>query len=172
MTTVHSIAASDIVANTRSVLTTNFQNLNDGKIETSVIQRVYKSQSQSVLNSVLTADDHLFFTMGANESWNMRLLMAYDSNTVPDIKYTFLAPAGTIGYFVADDAPQAANSPSVITVIVVPNANDQLGGINGIFINNSVAGNVSFYWAQNTDSSQSSVLTMYAGSNIIATRIN
>lgn len=131
---------------------------------------IYKSSTQTVVNSVLTADSELLFPVGVNESWGMRALIAWKSGVTPDIKYTFLAPAGMTGYFVDDDANQDSFSPSTITVLA-GSTNDKLVGINGIFVNGSVAGNIRLHWAQNVDT-PSSVATVYKGSHIMAFRLN
>ena len=192
MSTVHSIAASDIVANSRSVLTTNFANLNTDKIEATTVAQmlastistvgvtpsvlgetrkyVYKSGNQTTSSSVLVNDDALFFNVGANEAWRMTTRLLWSSNNVPDIKYTFTAPTGTAGYFSDDDASQIAITPSSTTNLSAGGTATNIVGINGVFTT-SVAGSIQLQWAQNTNAA-SSVLTVYAGSNIIAERIN
>ena len=164
MAILTSILATDIVSSTRSVINTNFQNINE---QTRVI---YKSSNQSIATSVLTADMELNFPIAANEAWQVRLYMPFSAPTVPDMKYTFLVPTGATGYFADDDSAQTANVPSAIGQLT-GSSGDRVVGINGVFINNSVAGNIAFYWAQNTDT-VSSVSTVYKGANIIATKLN
>src|SRR3990167_695403 len=243
MSTVHSIAASDLVSNTRSVLTTNFANLNADKVETSTLtgsysttstitgtypttstllsnyqttstiggtyatsstlvgsqylsgatvgqvlastlstvgitpsvlaetrKYVYKSGNQSVFSSLLVNDDALFFNVGANEVWQTTTRIVFLSDTLPDFKYTFTAPAGTAGYFI-DDFSQNVRVPTSIQGLTVGSSTrQQMQDIKGVFIT-SVAGSIQLQWAQDTHT-PSSVTTMITGSNIIAERIN
>lgn len=164
MATVTSILSTDIVSDSRSTINTNFDNLNKQT------QIVYKSTTQTTTTSVLTADTELSFLIGANEAWKMEMNLIGHADATSDLKYTFLVPAGANGYFTNDDAlGQVPKMPSVMST--VSTTGSVFGGINGIFINGSVAGTVGFYWAQNT-STPSSVISINQGSNIIAFKLN
>lgn len=157
-----SILGTDLISASRTVINNNFA------------QRytAYKSTSSSVVSATLQNDSELVMPIGANESWALTLRLVMDSATAPDFKCTFAAPVGTIGYFVEDDAPQTPASVGGIRTIQGQGVGTTVfAGINGVFINNSVAGSLQFQWAQNTNT-PSSVTTVFKGSNIIATKLN
>ncbi len=170
MSTITTLGTSDTGSTSRGIINTNFSNLNTDKLESSVIQRVYKSADETVNNSTTYQnDDALLFAVGANEVWAFTLAIFFTSGTVPDIKFFIAAPASTTGQW----AP--SNSSTAITnfeggYIASGNGvvNDRFF-ISGVAITAGTAGNVQLQWAQNTATvSDTKVLK---GSYIIATRL-
>ena len=166
MAQLTSILGTDTISSSRGVINNNFQSLNAQS------QVIYKSSVQTTVSSVLVNDSELLVPIQANETLGVVLKLVGESGITPDFKYTFNAPIGTVGYFADDDAFSSATSVGGIRTISGPGPNTPfIGGINGVFINNSVAGTIQFQWAQNVNT-VSSVTSVFKGSNIIVTKLN
>lgn len=195
MSTVHSIAASDLVSATRSVLTANFANLNTDKLEAANaaqvlaadintvaitpstlganMKRIYKSSNQTTTSSVLGVDTHLQFPVAANEAWAFQVAPRINGPSVPDFKFTFTAPAGASGGYVQTsfDGNDWIAFGATDTLSTNGVANGEITHIVGIVYGSSVAGSVALVWSQNIHT-PSSVTTVLTGSFMIADRMN
>lgn len=181
MSNITTINSTDVVADSRADINTNFSNLNTDKLESSAIIRVYKASDETVNNSTtLQNDDDLTFSIGANEVWaiNGALILLTDTNA--DFKFTFDCPSGCDGYFGNDDypsdvdtsgniSPQRIGYNGFIAGTIFP-AEVHFGGIYGVLINGANAGTVTLQWAQNT--ARQIDTTLKAGSYLIATKLN
>lgn len=192
MSNLTSILSSDLISTAPSVLTGNFQNLNQDKTESAnyaqtlagasstlaispaglnaLYRFAYKSSTQGITTSVLANDDHLSIPVGVNEVWGYNMNLFYKSATAPDIKITMVGPAGTTGGW-GDAATFSTDVMTYGSVMGIATANvDEVTLFTGTAIVGSVAGNVRLQWAQNVDT-VSSITTVLTGSNIIAHRL-
>lgn len=139
------------------------------------IQVVLKAANEIVNNSsVLQNDDELIFSVAANETWEFNLLILYNATTTPDLKYTFSIPAGATCYWhaVVQSGGVVQNAFEYVMSGKLADGQGDINGftIKGVIVNGATAGSVQFRWAQYT--ANASDTTVYAGSHIIAHRLN
>jgi len=132
-----------------------------------VFAKIVKILDETITSDdVLHDDDELFFTVNANKTYFIMLLVLHNSAATPDIKYAMSIPAGAsiltqnssqfafrteAGWDLARDATSA--------IFVGTGNND--GGTGWVYrlIVGATAGEVNFQWAQNTsDAATTSVL--------------
>lgn len=170
MTTITSLGANDSGSTSRGVINTNFTNLNTDKLESSVIQRIYKSADETVNGSdVLQDDNELVLALGVNEVWAYKGIFHFNSGGTPDIKFYFNKPSGTtfkmyeflnlFGYIDESSSSTQGYGGSSTSFFYV----------EGIIQSSSTAGNFTVQWAQNT--SNASDTKLLAGSYIIAHKL-
>jgi hypothetical protein len=78
---------------------TSWKSLTAGSGITNPIINKTKTISEVQNNTVnptaaLQPDDQLFFSVGANETWNYRFYLQITGNATPDIKFSVTAPVG------------------------------------------------------------------------------
>lgn len=143
----------------------------------------YKSADESVNNSTtLQNDDHLAFSIAANEVWAFRAFLYFTiASGNPGIKWTFTVPASCTGFYTAIDGPQNIDSAAAIAAELtnIAIATTRAWGItgvtsdlvifDGVIINGANAGTIQFQWAQN--SAVASNLTLKAGSYLDLKRL-
>lgn len=176
MTALTSILSSDIVADSRSTINANFQNLaNDITTNSSLFQTSYKTDTQTISSNFGIAGSVMAVTgvginVGANQSWNLRTTLYANVLANADAKFTFTAPAGATGGW--------TNTPGTATSAMFP-----LGSIVGVnfgtssvllsfvtnVVNGSTPGSVFLGMAPNNTNADT---WAEPGSNIVATRIN
>lgn len=110
----------------------------------------------SAVNATATLqnDDHLFFAIGANETWNYRFVLIANANVTPDIKFAVTAPAGAtckVNVIDAEGAVAVGNlGCGVSSGLITGNTTEDLYEVVGSITNGATAGNVTLQWAQNT----------------------
>lgn len=126
-----------------------------------------KSVDETVNNSAaLQNDDHLFFSVAANEVWFVQAWLVIDSGATPDIKFGWTLPAAATmrwGFIGGDQAtgtvPGWHWSAGVGTVLATTGTLTQAGSgagsaigtaFAGIAAIGGTAGTVQLQWAQNT----------------------
>ncbi len=116
-------------------------------------------------------DDHLFFPIGANETWAFRYTVLANVPTAPDIKFAVTAPSGAscvVSYIDSEAAATNGNyGCGVSTGLVTGNGANDVYEIVGTVTNGGTAGVVQLQWAQNT--SNAAAVTVLAGSSVFAT---
>jgi hypothetical protein len=122
--------------------------------------------------AALQPDDQLFFSIGANETWNYRFYLQISGNATPDIKFSVTAPAGATcvnSLNEAENALAVGNLGCGVSTGAVPmtTATDVFE-VAGTITNGATAGNVTLNWAQNTASAAN--VTVLAGSFLEAQR--
>jgi len=132
-------------------------------------QVIYKSADETVNNSaVLQDDNHLSFSIGANEVWAFKWFLMYTSGATPDLKLKFSLPSGaTMNYMTQFDF----SSYTEASTLVLPGGagNPLVETTHGIIFNASSAGTVQLQWAQNTATAVDS--KVLKGSYIIAHKL-
>ena len=166
MATLTSILATNIVSSTRSVINTNFQNLN------AQTQIIYKSADQTSASSVLASDSHLVFPVGVNEVWGLeKVFLLYNAAAAPDIKVGWTVPAGTTMAWEVEGNYGSNVSLASDTESMNGTGADAQFSLHGTIFVGSVAGNMTLRWAQNVNTA-SSIITLKQGSFIIAHKLN
>ncbi len=133
------------------------------------------TETQNNVNNpgaALQADDELFFSIGANETWNYRFQLQMGVNATPDVKFSVTAPVGaTCANSVTDEenAISVANLGCGTTsgIIAVATGTDVFV-VSGSVTNGANAGTVTLNWAQNTANAANT--TVIAGSFVEASR--
>lgn len=116
---------------------------------------VTKAADETVNNSaVLQNDDHLFFPVGANETWVFNVEFAAQSNTTPDIKFAVTAPATSTCLYnfylpTGTQNSRVTTCGTQTTVLNGNNTNQSYIGY-GTITTAGTAGNIQLQWAQNT----------------------
>lgn len=172
MATVTSILSNDLVSNSRNTINTNFDNLNKQ------IYITYKSSVQGNNTTTLVADDHLKFSIGANEIWQFNFGIQLNGSAVADSKFQVVAPSVIGGGYNILGAGQTQLDGEAINGFATTSAQISLldgsinfWNINGFILNGSQNGSVAVAWAQQT-STPSSVLSALPGSYLIAHKLN
>jgi hypothetical protein len=132
---------------------------------------IVKTANEIVTSSTaLQNDDHLFFPVGANETWAFRFTVLANVNATPDIKFAVTAPSGAtcvVSYVDVEAAISNGNfGCGVSTGLVTGNTTNDVYEIVGTVTNGATAGNVQLQWAQNTSSGTG--ITVLAGSSLFA----
>ncbi|MDQ2973547.1 MAG: hypothetical protein M3Q79_03640 [bacterium] len=128
----------------------------------------------SVVNPTATLqnDDQLFFSVGANETWNFRFTLHANANATPDIKFAVTAPSGAIckvGTVDPEGATSVANlGCGVSTGLINGNSTEDIYEVTGSITNGSTSGVVTLQWAQNTANAANVIVRQ--GSFVEATR--
>lgn len=133
---------------------------------------VVKTANESMVSSTaFQNDDHLFFPVGANETWAFRFTVLANVAAAPDIKFAVTAPGGAtcvVNYIDAEAAVTNGNyGCGVSTGLVTGNGANDIYEIVGVVQNGATAGNVTLQWAQNASSATS--ISVLAGSSLFAT---
>jgi hypothetical protein len=124
----------------------------------------YKSADETVNNSAtLQNDDHLFFSIGANETWTFRFVLFANSGTTPDLKAAVSAPSGASCIYAAIDAEAAVTTPQVTTcgtatALLSGNGAYDVYEVVGTVVNGATAGTVTLQWAQNTATAANTIV--------------
>jgi len=140
---------------------------------------VRKTADETVNNSnALQNDDELTLTVGANEVWDIFLLLEITTGAAPDFAYAFTVPTGgVITGFVAGTIGALASALVAIAPLDLTTPHYIDGTINnnwaclwGRYIGGANAGNLQLQWAQKT--ADASDTTLHANSYIIAHKLN
>ncbi len=132
---------------------------------------VIKTADETMTNdSTFQDDNHLFFTVLANQSWAFELFILYFAHATPDMKLQITGPSGATASWkdvgTLDDEVSITLSDSFL---LSGNSALRIVCYRGIFQTSSTAGTFQIQWAQNT--SNANATTMKAGSYIIAHEI-
>jgi hypothetical protein len=136
---------------------------------------VRKTADESVTSSTtLQNDDHLVFTGGVNEVWQVGLTILYEGSATGDIKIAFTYPTGS-GFKLALGASGVTNGPTAQNDAAVsdgasPSNSLVYFGIGaglarvvnmlGVWAVGATGGNLQLQWAQNaSDATATKVLT-------------
>jgi hypothetical protein len=133
---------------------------------------VVKTANETVTNNITPQnDDHLFFPVGANETWAFRFTLYANVNATPDIRFAVTAPAGAtcvVNFIDAEGATSNGNYGCGVTSASVPgNTANDVYEVVGTVVNGANAGNVQLQWAQNA--SNAAAVTVLSGSSLFAT---
>jgi len=144
------------------------------------IAKIYKTADETVNDSsTLQNDNHLVFSIGANEKWSFELVLFYTSGTTPDIKFAITVPSGATLKWGPSQALYGTSGTWVLTAITEVSGNSvavagQAAAVMcvvfwGYVANSTNAGNVQLQWAQEVaNASDTKVL---AGSHLIAHKL-
>jgi hypothetical protein len=154
----------------------------DNLLEVGAHKRVIKSATESVFNNTLQSDDHLKFTMAANETWIWEMQIRYsdESSTTANFKLAFNSPTGSLGGISIAFTPIGLGELAAS----LPTTDGQYtdGGVTacegsgaivqawGAIVNGSTAGDVQLRWAQNTTDGANAT-KVYKNSCLIAHRV-
>lgn len=121
--------------------------------------KVRKTADESVTSSTtLQNDDHLFFPVGASETWIFDMFLSPYGSSSGDIKFAFTVPAGaTIKWSMLGTNSNAGSSVYMQTTGGASLPFQLFGGlpaemcmIRGIVTTAGTAGTLQLQWAQNT----------------------
>lgn len=135
----------------------------------------YKSANETVNNTaVLQNDDALSFAVAAGETWSIRALIAYTSNTTADFKLSFTWPSAAGALIATYDTAASATVSRITfnssgTTASIPGRTTESAIIMFGHLRFTGAGTVQLQWAQNT--ANASNTTVNIGSYIIGTRL-
>ncbi len=106
--------------------------------------------------------------MGANETWLVRLVLLFNSNTTADLAVDYTIPSGASGKHHSSN--QNASSFSIGTELPIGGLNaDAITVLTVLVKNGSTPGNFQLIWAQ--DVQNASDTTVKANSCIVAHRL-
>lgn len=133
-----------------------------------------KTADETVNNSaVLQNDDHLFFPIGANETWIFNVDFDGNSAATPDIKFAMTAPAGATCqynfYLPTGIQNSRVTTCGTASTVLNGNATEQSYIGYGTITNGATAGTVTLQWAQFTANASNTIGR--AGSILKAYRI-
>jgi len=138
---------------------------------------IVKVADETVNNSdVLQDDDELFFSVGANENYGVRLVLLENSAANADIKIKFEVPVAATFSF-AGSYRDAGNTDRAFGTYEAANTLDLSGAagdrcpivLEGVYRGGANAGTFQLTWAQNT--AQASDTKVLAGSYFWITRL-
>ncbi len=122
--------------------------------------------------ATLQNDDQLFFSIGANETWNFRFVIQANVPATPDLKFAVTAPGGAtckVGAYDVDSANTYGNlACGAATGIMTGLTADDVYEVTGTIINGATPGNVTLQWSQNTANAAN--VTVRQGSFVEAQR--
>lgn len=136
----------------------NSNEITDKRVFVPGVVKIRKTANEIVNNSTtLQDDDHLFFSVGANEVWMFLAHLGYNpSNTAVDLKYTFAGPAGATGFFsdytlqgTSTDGAHARKALGAEKVINSLTTAADAFAVWGVIKNGATAGTLNLRWAQN-----------------------
>ncbi|MFO0920537.1 MAG: hypothetical protein U0451_02590 [Candidatus Saccharimonadales bacterium] len=147
--------------------------LTAGSGVTNPFRSVTKSANEAISSTVaLQDDDELFFSIGANETWNFRFVVQGNSGTAPDFRFAVSGPTGATCHVAYSDPEGATGGGQYgcgVTTASVPGSGAaELYEITGSITNGANAGDVRLRWAQFTSNAANT--TVYAGSYVEAQR--
>jgi hypothetical protein len=129
-----------------------------------------KSADETVTSSTtFQADDHLFWTVGANETWHTRWSLIFDGSTSGDIQIRFTFPGGTLYYHiiqyltsadvVGNTLTRETTSPSVARDLsgIAPGAGRMIS-FDLQYQNGGSGGTFALEWAQNASNATGTVM--------------
>lgn len=138
-------------------------------VDGTVIRKV-KSSDEIVNNSsTLQNDNDLFFSVGANEIWAVRLFIRYNSGTTPDIKFQFSLPSGATASMGSQPHYDNTNFTGASSVLVSGAGSTRSAIFQGYVETAGTAGTATLQWAQNT--ADPSDTTVFTYSYLIAEKI-
>lgn len=131
---------------------------------------VTKTVNETVTTSTaLQDDDHLSFTMGANETWSYRFVLQANSPVAAGIKFAVTAPSGATCQVSFIDQQTASSESNVgcgvASAVLTGTGANEVYEVVGSVTTAATAGVVRLQWAQGTASGTTTVL---AGSNLNA----
>jgi len=121
-----------------------------------------------------TGNSDMAFSIGANETWIININLQYTSPAAADFKSQITAPSGATCVIAFEEIEQGAQAVSAIGcnttsgTITSTGMNDTIT-VHGTIVNGSTPGTVMLQFAQAVASGTS---TIYAGSNLVAYRID
>jgi len=135
----------------------------------------YKTANESVASSTtLQDDDHLFFAIGANETWAFMMSFSCAANGSGGVKYAFTVPAGATarGRIVSTSNPFTTADVDLTTGggSTTAHSNTVSNIVFGNVVNSSTAGDVKFQFAQNASNAANT--TIGINSQIIAWKVS
>lgn len=137
---------------------------------------VGKPANESVTASTtLQVDDDFTFPAVANASYKLDFTILYTTPAAADLKFQILAPAGASvdGFADYDSGTGGAQdyfTEAAALVVADNTGTDQILRISAVVNIAGTAGDVNFFWAQNT--SNASPATLYIGSSMEVRRVN
>jgi hypothetical protein len=159
-----------------------FQTYLNGLLAVSWHRLAYKSADESVTNNTTQNDDHLFFTVGANELWYLDMTIRYSAaSTTPDFKFDFTYPSdarwlGQVLFMATDGVTETMtsyrldNGTAGVSASSSAEALTTENTINPTGMLYSVTGGIfQFRWAQVT--TNASATTVKKGSSIHGVRV-
>ena len=143
----------------------------DWNAEHTGIKIVRKTADETVNNSaVLQNDDHLFFSVGANEVWILYGTLRASVLAANDIKIAFTMPTGGEAvYYSLSSGGIWVVSPNAHETLIPGDRTDMTLYLGGIVYNGATAGNIQMQWAQVTASVADTILKI--NSTLIAFRV-
>ncbi len=121
-------------------------------------------------STALQDDNHLFFTVGANETWSYRFVVQANSPVAAGIKFAVTAPSGATCQVAFIDQQTAASESGIgcgtASTTMTGTAGNEVYEIVGTIVNGANAGDVKLQWAQTN--SVGSNTTVLAGSYLTA----
>jgi hypothetical protein len=139
-----------------------------------------KTSSQAIISSAVLVNDGELLISGLlpGEIWSFDALLVYEAHATPDIKFSFVAPAGSSGTWTILPTTVAGGGLQVSSSLSFGGAQVAAGGglgtvivvtARGILVVGS-AGSLQLQWAQNSANANPS--TLHAHSTIFATKVN
>jgi hypothetical protein len=135
----------------------------------------YKSADESMTSdTVLQNDDHLFFAMGANDLWAVRIVLWTSGGNDSDIKIAFTLPSGSMMLSsVHRDTANAFQDMDWTASGTSKNLRSHVAGsiiqISGTVTNGATPGNFQMQWAQ--AATQATALVVKKGSIIMGFKL-
>ena len=127
-----------------------------------VTNSVYKTADETVNNSTtLQNDDHLLFSIAANEVWAFDMFMYYTiASGNPGVKWAFTVPASCTGWYqtatVAANIDAGGGTNAIFSNAIATTSGFTPTGLtsflivhHGNIVNSTNAGTIQFQWAQN-----------------------
>ena len=138
-----------------------------------------KTADETVNNSAAyQSDDHLFFSVAANEVWVVQHILRVNTTAAADIKFQWTFPSGTAGgFFIGNNtaetlsnlSPAFSASPLDLGGIGVAGTGDRLVVFIIMHVNGATPGTLQLQWAQAAATAvNTQVLT---GSAMLAARV-
>lgn len=134
------------------------------------ILTAYKTADETKVNDVALAPDaDLTIPVGVGV-YNVKIVLLYTADAVPDFKFTVSVP-GAGSYFEGANFMYGVNIPIAENslFILAGSGNERIAFVHGIVVANE-AGNVVVNWAQNTSSANAT--TLHAASHIMLVKLD
>jgi len=141
----------------RELATKNYVDIQEGGL--TFARKVKASETQTVVSSTtLVNDDTLFVALNPSKKYHFLLIMAWFSKQLPDLKITFVAPTGSVGFWGEAGKNVTALALAVTKILIGQNFDNIVSSIHGSVTTDTTAGNLIFQWAQNTSNSEPTLI--------------
>ncbi len=137
---------------------------------------VIKASDETVVSSTtIQDDDELFIGVDSKSKYSFEVNIDLTSSSVPDFKWKFSSPAGTVGSYVVSGARfgggqgglQVGNIDVELNLAILDTGSTVL--ISGIIETGNTSGTLTFQWAQDTSSAVDTIVK--ANSFMVVTKI-